>query len=342
MAFLKLGVAASLFALAGCAVEADEPALLGADDDADAASKRPAYGVVTVERTEGEGVSRASVSAKFMRVAPADRALAEDLVSARAVVPPGGECASLSSLEGLSVARLATALEGTGRISDLGEGAALPQGFTVELLDVGDVSFALHNTSHNPAEPALLVPLSPRAFPDVGDLASGVFYTTPDATLPLPEQAAGGAYELLGSGATLVDAFLLDVGAMPEHPTNILVDGVLVDGAAALGSTPPTVDGARELTLGWRGGQADLVYVDILGSSAFRCSFADDGSAVLPPGILSDQDRGAEVTVAIHRVTERLVQLKRSADADAPADELEGAEARVRFDLASAVRVLVK
>jgi hypothetical protein len=312
MAFLKLGVAASLLALVGCATEADEPSL--ADDDAESTSKRPAYGVVTVERTEGAGVSRASVSAKFMRVAHADRPVAEDLVSARAVVPALGECATLSSLEGLSGV------------------PSLPQGFTVELLDVGDVTFALHTASSQ--APLALVPLSPRAFPDVGDLASGVFYTTPDATLPLPEQAEG---ELTGSGASAVDAFLLDVGAMPEHPTSIVVDGVSVDGSAL-----PSIDVSRELPMGWHRGDSQLVYVDVLGASAYRCSFADDGSAVLPAGVLSDQDRGQEITVAIHRVSERLVQLKRSADLDAADLDLEGAEARVRFDLASAVRVFVK
>ncbi len=326
MAFLKIGVAAVLFALAGCATEADEPALTDDEVGAEGAAKRPAYGVVTVERTEGAGVSRASVSAKFMRVAPADRQLAEDVVSARAVVPAAGECATLSSLEGLGVTRLAAALEGADGAS------ALPQGFNVELLDVGDVSLVVHEGDHTPQA---LVPLSPRAFPDVGDLASGVFYTTPDATVPLPQPATNSAYELTSSGATAVDAFLLDVGSMPERPSDLSVDGVEIDGLSA------PVDASHELTIGWRKSDAELIYVDVLGASAFRCSFADAGSAVLPSGVLSEVDRGAEITVAVHRVTERLVQLRRSADTAADVD-LEGAEARVRFDLASAIRLSVK
>jgi hypothetical protein len=331
MAFLKIGVAAVLFALAGCATEADEPALTDDDVGAEGAAKRPAYGVVTVERTEGAGVSRASVSAKFMRVAPADRQLAEDVVSARAVVPAPGECATLSSLEGLGVTRLAAALEGA-------DAGAVPQGsigegFNVELLDVGDVSLVVHEGDHTPQA---LVPLSPRAFPDVGDLASGVFYTTPDATVPLPQPATTSAYELTSSGATAVDAFLLDVGSMPERPSDLSVDGVEIDGAL---SAP--VDASHELTLGWRKSDAELIYVDVLGAAAFRCSFADAGSAVLPSGVLSEADRGADITVAVHRVTERLVQLRRSADTAADVD-LEGAEARVRFDLASAIRLSVK
>lgn len=330
MAFLKIGVAAVLFALAGCATEVDDLALADDDVSAEGAAKRPAYGVVTVERTEGAGVSRASVSAKFMRVAQGDRQLAEDIVSARAVVPPPGECATLASLEGLGVTRLAAALEGA-------DGAtALPQGFNVELLDVGDVSLVVHEGNH---APLALLPLAPRAFPDVGDFASGVFYTTPDATVPLPQLPGMSGYELTSSGASAVDAFLLDVGTIPERPSDISVDGV------SLGDLDlAAVDPSRELMMGWRKADAELIYVDVLGSAGFRCSFTDAGSAVLPAGVLSEADRGAEVTLAVHRVTERLVQLRRSDDAGQGVTEvdLEGAEARVRFDLASAIRLSVK
>ncbi len=321
MAFLRVGVAATLVLLVGCAVEADEPAL---DDDATAAG-RPAYGIVTVERVEGEGLSRASVSAKFMRVAPADRALAEDLVSARAVVPNVGECASLDSLEGLSVTRLTTALGGA-------DGApALPQGFALELLDVGDVSLVVHASGGDrPLDgDRAFVPLAPRAFPDVGDLASGVFYSTPDATLPMLERATS-AYELTGSGAASVDSFLLDVGALPEHPTAVRVEQRGHE--LAVSWAPRTTDASDEV--------GASVYIDVLGTEAFRCSFADDGNAVLPAGVLAASDRGREATVAVHRITERVARLRHASDRTVT--DLEDAEARVRFDLAATVRFSVR
>jgi hypothetical protein len=305
MAFSKLGLAATLVALAGCTAEG--PDEVPADDDVE--TKRSAYGVVAVERTEGEGLSRASVSAKFMRVSAPERALAEDLVAARAVVPPVGECATLSSLEGLSADRFA---------------ASLPLDFAIELLDVGDVTLLLRSGATDQAEPSLL-PLSPRAFPDVGDLASGVFYTTPDANLP----ASTLPYGLSGSGAATVDAFVLDVGAFPESPEDVVV--------------APELQADGEVSVTWRRpdsepSEGSLLYIDVLAASAYRCSFADAGAAVLPRGVLVPEDAGSEATISVHRVTERLVPLRR--DVNERADE--AGEARIRFDLAAAVRVPVK
>jgi hypothetical protein len=315
MASSQLGLTATLLVLAGCATE--EAFDVPADDDAE--TKRVAYGVVAVERTEGEGLSRASVSAKFMRVSPREQVLAEDLIAARAVVPATGECATLASLEDLSVARFGS------------RDWQSVSGFALELLDVGDVSLLLHpNDAGTQQKDTLLVPLSPRAFPDVGDLASGVFYTTPDATLPL----SSVPFELAGSGAPTLDAFVLDAGAIPEHPAGLRVAGLVAEEEDTI-----EIAADADLALSWTRASATdasgeaLVYVDVLGTSAYRCAFADAGAAVLPRGILGESDVGGEATISVHRVTERVVPLKQ-------ADQAAG-EARIHFDVASAVRVTV-
>jgi hypothetical protein len=315
MASSQLGLTATLLVLAGCAAEGAFD--LPADDDAE--TKRVAYGVVAVERTEGEGLSRASVSAKFMRVSPREQELADDLVAARAVVPQAGECATLASLDDLSVARFGS------------RDWQSVSGFALELLDVGDVSLLLHpNDPAAQQQGTLLVPLSPRAFPDVGDLASGVFYTTPDATLPL----SSVPFELTGTGAPTLDAFVLDAGAIPEHPAELRVAGLVAEEEDVI-----EIAADADLALSWArattndaGGEA-LVYVDVLGASAYRCAFADAGAAVLPRGVLSETDVGGEATISVHRVTERVVPLKQG-------DQAAG-EARIHFDVASAVRVTV-
>ncbi|NUO51210.1 MAG: hypothetical protein HOV80_20315 [Polyangiaceae bacterium] len=316
MASSQLGLAATLLVLAGCAAE--EAFDVQADDDAD--TKRVAFGVVAVERTEGEGLSRASVSAKFMRVSAKEQILAEDLVASRAVIPAAGECATLASLDDLSVARFSS------------RDWQSVSGFAVELLDVGDVSLLLRPTNEAGAaqKDSLLVPLSPRAFPDVGDLASGVFYTTPDATLPL----SSVPFELSGSGAPTLDAFVLDAGAIPEHPAELRVAGLVAEEEDVI-----EVAADADVSLSWtrastnEAGSEAVVYVDILGTSAYRCAFADAGAAVLPRGILGESDVGGEATISVHRVSERVVPLKQ-------ADQAAG-EARIHFDVASAVRVTV-
>ncbi len=306
MGLPKLGLAATVVALVGCTAE-------GPDDPApdDEETKRQAFGVVTVERVQGDGLSRASVSAKFMRVAREQRAAAEALVGGDPLLPSPGECGSLAALEEASV------LE------------PLPSGFSVELLDVGDVSLLLVEADGGRTQ----VALAPRAFPDVGDWASGVFYTTPEATLPAGSSRgrpqAWDGYEIAGSGAASLDAFVIEVGEAPDLPEDLRIDAPLHAGRFV-------VSAKDDLALSWRRSSRgdvvpDVVYVDVLGADALRCAFPDTGSALLPAGVLSAADVGAEATVSVHRLSERLVRIA-SVDGDA----------RVRFDLASAVRVTVK
>ena len=85
---------------------------------------------------------------------------------------------------------------------------------TIELVDVGDVTLRAG---------AAVMPLAPRAFPDVGDLVSGMFYTSPDTASDLP---AAATYTLEGTGAGLVDRFTVEAEAPPALEDVRIGDGV--------------------------------------------------------------------------------------------------------------------
>ncbi len=139
----------------------------------------------------------------------------------------------------------------------------------VELLDVGAVS--LESTSHE------RVLLAPRQVPDVVDLVSGTMYSAriDEATVP-----SGSDVTVLVAGSTDVPAFSVRATA-PDAPSSVRLTGL--DGALA------------DLT--WNVGNGrpgDAIWVD-LGTS--RCSFADDGHAVIASASFGD-----EGTIAVHRV----------------------------------------
>src|SRR5688500_20169666 len=95
-ALRKLAVATVALAMPACAAEGEGEA--AADEGA-----QPAFGVVQVELVATDGATRSSVSAKFMRVAPGERALAERVVGGKPLVPAAGECESLAALESAAV-----------------------------------------------------------------------------------------------------------------------------------------------------------------------------------------------------------------------------------------------
>lgn len=293
--------------LAACATDPDD---LLADEEAE---KRSLHGWVIVERDEGDGRVRSNVSAKFLQVADGDVAIAQRLIGTRPQVPAAGDCVPLDTIEdGLAVDARPT--------------------FPVDLVDVGDVSLAIHAEQREGAEDDALVMLAPRAFPDIGDFVSGVVYSTPDATMGLPVSAE---YELGAKGSALVDSFVLEVRA----PAALRL--------ASVAGQAPEEDDAIEVTAGsdielaWDPPSAQsldetsLIYVDIKGLAAHRCTFPDGGGAVLPPGMLQSGERA---TIRVHRLAERSATLR---------DESGEAEERLRdativFDLASTVQLSVR
>jgi hypothetical protein len=278
--------------LVGCATEAIEDA----DDEAEA---RPLEAWVVLERVDADGQVRTNVSAKFVQLSEGDRALAFKLVGVRPAIPAAGECVSLASLEELEMLPIDDATPGGSSMA-------------ADLVDAGDVTLSVRSD-----EGSREIKLSPRAFPDVADLVSGVFYTSPDAEIALPPAAR---YALGATGSGVVDAFSVEVDA-PRSPVINSVSDVTV---------------GSDIQMTWDAGAADgTVYVDFRGATTHRCTFADKGEAVLPREMLSVADRG-EATLTLHRLVERALPI----ESGEPNEDVR--EATVLFDFARSVRVVVR
>ncbi|AUX26649.1 hypothetical protein SOCEGT47_072190 [Sorangium cellulosum] len=216
-----------------------------------------------------------NVSAKFMRLSSAtDPELAERLVGSPFDLPSAGSCMVLSPAAGDE----ATSLSSLG---------------SIELLDAGDVTMKTDSTE---------MPLAARAFPDVGDLVFGVFYTSRDATSDLPAPAR---YAFESSGSGMLDRFAFEADA-PAGPEEVrigdvdLADGVELDaGVSAIVQWRADEDGGA-------GRARDIVYVDVTSArgTAVRCAFRDTGRGVIPGSLLDPSTLGplpASATLAVHR-----------------------------------------
>ena len=248
-------------------------------DDVSDASGAMTDAVVLVERTvSADGATQTHVSAKFMRLStPADPEVAEGMVGSKLALPPVGACR-----------RVEADSDGSAALGSIG---------SIELLDVGDVSLRTGGS---------VMTLAARAFPDVGDLVSGMFYTSRDAASDLPSAAT---YTLEGTGSAQVERFAIEADA-PAAPEDVRLGDVM------LGDAPAIEEGS--ISVRWRAdpqssaakGAEDLVLVDITAASgaSVRCTFADSGRGVLPAWVWSSSELGAlpaSATVAVHRVRER-------------------------------------
>jgi hypothetical protein len=246
-------------------------------DDVTSATGSTTEAIVLVERSAAEGgVVQTNVSAKFMRLASgSDPELAERVVGGSWLeLPAPGECLSLGSADE------PPSLSGLGAI---------------ELLDVGDLSIKAGTTSMD---------LATRAFPDVGDLVSGVFYTSRDARRDLPAPAR---YVLESTGSVGLDRFTVDADA-PAAPESVRVGDVPLAESIVLEENTPT-------TLHWHvaatnKADVDLVYVDLTAPSGagVRCTYNDSGEGVLPASALDKKTWGAlpsAISLSVHRIRER-------------------------------------
>jgi hypothetical protein len=288
--------------LAGCAEGA-----LGADVPSERAQSA-AEALVLVERTDfaaGTALlreddpaseARSNVTAKVVRLAAgADRAFALEVVGASLEGPALGTCRPVSS---------ATLEPDRGR--------------AIELLPIGELSLEIDGAS------SARVPLATRAFPDVGELVSGVFYTSEDSGLELP---SGARYRL--RSADLSEPIVEE--RAPELPRNVRVAGEPLEVGAVLRVGEP-------IELSWdREGRGDRVIVELSSPSgvAVRCALGDEGWGRLPAGALDSFVPGDEVLLAVHRVRSVFAR----AGADAVIEPAEGVlvpfdGADVRFDFA--------
>jgi hypothetical protein len=156
----------------------------------------------------------------------------------------------------------------------------------IELLDVGDVGLVSGDERH---------PLSPRAFPTVAALVSGMVYTSRDDSWRFP-QSEPFAFVATGSADTPAFRFLVDApSALAE---------------LRLGDLDPSRDEialvrGRRLSLSWRADVAgDRVTVRFESSadqaSYVLCAFADHGTAVIP-GYFFQHQAGHELNVMVTR-----------------------------------------
>ncbi|WP_434043734.1 MULTISPECIES: hypothetical protein [Sorangium] len=224
---------------------------------------------------EGSG-SVTNVSAKFMRLSSAaDSELAERVVGSPFDLPSAGSCMVLSPADDETA---------TSSLSSLGP---------IELLDAGDVTMKTDSAA---------MPLAARAFPDVGDLVFGVFYTSRDATSDLPAPAR---YVFESSGSGLLDRFSFEADA-PAGPEEVrvgdadLADGVELDAGVGAVVQWRADEGAED------GRSRDVIYVDVTSTrgAAVRCAFKDTGRGVIPGSLLDPSTLGplpAIATLAVHR-----------------------------------------
>ncbi|WP_437295826.1 hypothetical protein [Sorangium sp. So ce426] len=223
---------------------------------------------------EGAGAVT-NVLAKFMRLSSAmDPELAEGAVGKPFVLPSAGSCMVLSP----------AADDEASSFSSLSP---------IELLDAGDVTMKTESTE---------MPLAARAFPDVGALVFGVFYTSRDATSDLPAPAR---YVFESSGSGQLDRFAFEADA-PAGPEEVRIgDAELADGV--------DLDAGVGAVVQWRadeGGGAgrtrDIIYVDVTSThgATVRCAFKDTGRGVIPGSLLDPSTLGplpANATLAVHR-----------------------------------------
>jgi hypothetical protein len=249
----------------------------------DARTSQAIHGAVGVERvfslTAGQVSLRTRVSARFLRARGGiDLSTAEELVSSptrladaspRALQPSRG-CSWIDGNHGFAPAR------------------AKDRKGTVELVDVGEVTLRTGAAS---------VALAQRAFPDVGDVVSGVVYTSRDDKSDLP---VGTGYSVETTGSARVPGLRAQLDA-PVAPAPVAIGGVELSGPAGrleLSSSEP-------LALTWEAGASasrDRIVVDIATDAGkrLRCAFDDRGGATIAANYLSPFE-GSEVEISVHR-----------------------------------------
>jgi hypothetical protein len=247
---LALFVAASV---AGCTDETSLAREAASDDET-----RPLRARVVVERAEGLESTRTNVSAKFFHASAEEILAADQLVGFDLSLPPAGECTPLVEASTLEVPDV-----------------------SIDLLDVGDVSLQVPGSSS-------AAWLSARAFPDIGEVVSGVFYTSPDRELGLP---APGEYRIT-------------VGCIDDECSSRAVADVELGASAPSG---PSGVNARlratgELEVTWDAAAAaeSDVFVDVLTDPPLRCAVEDPGRL-----LLEERSLDASTTVVVHHIARR-------------------------------------
>jgi hypothetical protein len=155
----------------------------------------------------------------------------------------------------------------------------------LELLEAGEVSIQADGT---------LTRLALNLFPSSGS-ASGVIYTTPDQSAPLPPDAR---YAIRATGSYAIPPLDIQQDA-PGTLRDVTVGGVPLERATSVSLGQP-------LDITWDEGEpSDRVFVELAGTdTTVVCNFADEDGSGSVPSALTKKLGSDSVRVALHRVRE--------------------------------------
>jgi hypothetical protein len=243
------------------------------DDVADAQGAMT-QGIVVVESSFEGDTTETNVSAKFMRMsASADPDLAERIIGSRFELPAPGACVPATHAN---------------------NEVALTQTTSIELLDVGDLTLQAGRSE--------AVPLAARAFPDVGDLVSGVFYVSPE---PAYDFTGAATYVLQSTGSAMIDGFSITSEA-PAAPEEVWIeDDPITSGLWLEADTPVTLRWEAPEDAASRRNDRVVIDVTPISGTTMRCAFADVGEGTIPASLFAERAVGtlpAALTLRFHRI----------------------------------------
>lgn len=262
-------------AVAACTGGAYDPS--GAEGVAAGAGAPRVTGVLFVEQVQGAGAA-AQAGARFLRVVGVQQEAVSELVGA-----PAWPLPRVSPVAGSGVC-----------VERRGVGHALQSPDTapeVRLLDVGPIDVTAGDTA---------LRLTPRRFPDLWNVVSGVLYGV-DSTLP------SGVWRFSGGGGAVSGVGPFEVSmALPESLEGVTLDEqpLGADGAVLL----PRRGGA---SVRWQRSQrvdeGDVVTVVFAGAGELRCAVRDEGGLDLDAATV---ERARELlreggAVSVHRLRAR-------------------------------------
>jgi len=248
-------------------------AACGGADPAPADEPTSLQAVLSIERMEDAGhasTSSASAMAQFV-VLPADANADETLDAAglRSQLPDRRGCSEVAA-----------------DMSPRGGAAGSPSlTEQLELLEAGEGSIQADGT---------LTRLALNLFPSSGS-ASGVIYTTPDQSAPLPPDAR---YAIRATGSYAIPPLDIQQDA-PGTLRDVTVGGVPLERATSVSLGQP-------LDITWAEGEhSDRVFVELAGSdTTIVCNFADEDGSGSVPSALTTKLGSDSVRLAVHRVRE--------------------------------------
>ncbi|HHH11888.1 MAG TPA: hypothetical protein ENK23_07435 [Sorangium sp.] len=313
-------LAAFLSGAMGCSLAVDEVDAVGDVGGERRQHESAARAELSVQRmVTPEGEVRSDVSARFVSVSgDLDHADAQRIIG----VGPSlrHHLARMAGTRALGCTFHAASGADSLALQGVPPGAAPLGAGNIELLDVGDISLRMEGQGADGRGAQQVVPLAARAFPDVGEVVSGVVYTTRGVDAPLPDATTYWleADAALGAGEGLA----LRVAAPRALSSIDVTQATLVQlglGRQRFADDLLIVAAGEEMRLNWVAGDSaagDFVVVSVHGvgarsngeSRTLECMFEDDGSAVIAGEQMSFA-AGEDLDLVVHRLRRTRVKL---------------------------------